>query len=245
MDWGTALNAEIKEASKRRRVSRLCHLTPLRNLVHIASGSGLLSTQQLDDSDRETFNRQDLERLDRHPDHICCSIEYPNAWYLRQRLQDTARAAPLFPDWVCLTLDRKHLWADSTLVCPRNAAAKGGRLVDSGIEAFESLYAPTVQGSGGHVFTRDKLPPACPTDQQAEVLVYQHVPLQDIQHVIVVNEAQARRTFVALRQLNPRDDLPEFRICPEFFDPYGLSRALRSGALPTETVWSPQETTRA
>ncbi len=235
--------AEIERASIRRGISRLCHLTPFRNLVHIASGEGLLSTKQLDDRDRDTFNKQDLERLDGHPDYISCSIEYPNAWYGRQRRSDTARAASLFPDWVCLTIEPKHLWGDTTLFCPRNAAAEGGRLIRSGIEAFESLYAPSVQGSGNRLFTRDGLPSACPTDQQAEVLVHRHVPLKDIQHVIVADEAQARRTFFGLRQLGLSDDLFRFRICPDVFDPYRLSRLLRSGARPAEADWDHREMT--
>ncbi|MDE2695312.1 MAG: DarT ssDNA thymidine ADP-ribosyltransferase family protein [Chloroflexota bacterium] len=235
--------AEIKRAARRRGITRLCHLTPFRNLVHIASGDGLLSTKQLDDHDRATFNKQDLERLDGHPDYISCSIEYPNAWYGRQRRGDTARAASLFPDWVCLTFEPKHLWVDTTLFCPRNAAAEGGRLIRGGVEAFESLYEASVQGSGNRFFTRNALPSACPTDEQAEVLVRRHVPLNDIQHVIVLDEAQARRTFLGLRQLGLSDDLFRFRICPGVFDPYRLSRLLRSGTRPAEVDWDRREMT--
>lgn len=225
----------------RRGIRRLCHLTPFRNLVHIASDVGLLSTRQLEERDRETYNRQDLDRLDGHPDYICCSIEYPNAWYGRRRRGDTAGAASLFPDWVCLTIEPKHLWADTTLFCPRNAAAGGGRLIRSGTAAFESLYEPSVQGSGNRTFNRDELPSACPTDEQAEVLVHRHVPLSDIQHVIVVDEAQATRSFLGLRQLGLGDNLFRFRICPEVFDPHKLSGLLRSGARPAEVDWDHRE----
>ena len=241
MDRGVALNAAIRNASCQRGISRLCHLTPFRNLVHIANGDGLLSTKQLDDRDRGTFNKQDLERLDGHPDHISCSIEYPNAWYGRQRRSDTAGAASLFPDWVCLTIEPKHLWADATLFCPRNAAAEGGRLIRGGVEAFESLYEPRVQGARNRIFTRGGLPSACPTDQQAEVLVYRHIPLEDIQHVVVSDEAQARRIFVGLSQLGLTEDLLRFRLCPEVFDPNRLSGLLRSGARPAEVDWDHRE----
>lgn len=235
--------AEIERASVRRRISRLCHLTPFRNLVHIASGEGLLSTKQLEDQDRVSFNKQDLNRLDGHPDYVSCSIEYPNAWYGRQRRRDSGRTASLFPDWVCLTIEPKHLWMDTTLFCPRNAAAEGGRLIRSGVKAFESLYEPRVQGKGNRVFTRAGLPSACPTDEQAEVLVYRHVPLEDIQHVIVVDEAQARRIFLGLRQLGLSADLFRFRICPDVFDPYTLSGLLRSGDRPVERDWDHREMT--
>ncbi len=227
----------------RRGISRLCHLTPFRNLVHIASGEGLLSTRQLEKHDRDTFNKQDLQRLDGHPDYICCSIEYPNSWYGRRRRSDTASASSLFPDWVCLTIEPKHLWADTTLFCPRNAAAEGGRLVRSGTAAFESLYESSVQGTGNRTFTRDELPLACPTDEQAEVLVHRHVPLRDIQHVIVASEGQARRTFVGLRQLGLSENVFRYRVCQAVFDPYKLSGLLRSGRRPAEVDWDHRETT--
>lgn len=78
------MNADVRRVALDREVSRICHLTPSRNLVHIATGSdGLLSTQALQTAERREFHQQDLERLDGYPDYISCSIEYPNAWYLR------------------------------------------------------------------------------------------------------------------------------------------------------------------
>jgi len=80
------VNAEVRRVALDREVSRICHLTPSRNLVHIATGGdGLLSTQALQAAERREFHQQDLERLDGYPDFISCSIEYPNAWYLRSR----------------------------------------------------------------------------------------------------------------------------------------------------------------
>ena len=231
------MNSEIRAASIRRGVSRLCHLTPCRNLVHIAIGKGLLSSHDLKDEVRQVFNKQDPLRLDRHADYISCSIEYPNAWYLRSRLRALTGEDRNFPDWVCLTIKPNHLWADTTLLCPRNAASEGGRLIGGGIDVFDSLYDPRVQGARGIIFNRRQLPDACPTDEQAEVLVYRHIPLQDIQNVIVVDDAQARKTYVALSQLGAREDLFRLRICPEFFHPSRLSNLLRSGSRPTEADW--------
>ena len=231
------MNSAIRIASNRRGVSRLCHLTPYRNLVHIATGKGLLSSQHLKSEERQVFNEQDPLRLDRHSDYISCSIEYPNVWYLRSRQRNLTGEDRNFPDWVCLTINSKHLWADTTLLCPRNAASAGGELISGGIEAFDSMYEARVRGARGMVFNRGQLPDACPTDEQAEVLVYRHIPLQDIQNVIVVDEAQARKTYVALSQLGASVDLFRLRICAEFFDPGRLSALLRSGSRPIETDW--------
>jgi hypothetical protein len=232
------MNDDLRREAESRGITRLCHLTPFRNLVHIATGEGLLSTAQLSGSERQVFNQQDLARLDQHPDHISCSIEYPNAWYFRQRHSAARGAELLFPDWVCVCIELHHLWRDDTLFCPRNAAAAGGRLVSGGIAAFYSMYAEQVEGAGGQTFTRAaERDPACPTDEQAEVLVYRRIPLEDVQQIVVANESQAKRTFVGLEQLDVSADRFKYAICPEFFDPYRLSQLIRRGGRPEEIRW--------
>lgn len=228
-----AIRAEVE----RREITRLCHLTPLRNLVHIATGDGLASTRMLNESERREFTQQDLERLDEHPDHISCSIEYPNAWYLRQRRSNVDAEARLFPDWVCLCIEPRHLWADGTRFCPRNAAASRGRLVAAGADAFSKLYPDSSFGAYGKEFKRDALPEACPTDEQAEVLVHRAVPLGDIEQIVVADESEAKRVFFGLRQLSVADDAFAYAICPEFFEPYALSALLRAGRRPIERAW--------
>ena len=231
------MNLEIRAAARDRQITRLCHLTPLRNLVHIASGDGLVSTQELGARERLDFNEQDLERLDAHPDYISCSIQYPNAWYLRSRRRDGGVEGRLFPDWVCLCIEPNHLWADETLFCPRNAAADGGRHIRAGLPAFNSLYATRTTGARDQVFTRNELPTPSPTDDQAEVLVRRWIPLDDVQQVVVADESQAKRTYLALHQLGVGDDVFKYVICPEFFDAQRLSRLLRSGNQPAEIAW--------
>ena len=96
----TTFEAEIA----RLNITRLCHLTPLINLVHILAGEGLRSSKSLGADERACFDPQDLLRLDGYPDHISCSIEYPNAWYLRRRRSDATPAQRLAPDWVCILI---------------------------------------------------------------------------------------------------------------------------------------------
>src|SRR4051812_22708233 len=113
-----------------REVSRICHLTPSRNLVHIGTGDdGLLSTQALQVAERREFHQQDLERLDGYPDYISCSIEYPNAWYLRSRRRSMLGEDRLFSDWVVLAIEPEYLWRGGALFFPPDAAAPGGRPV--------------------------------------------------------------------------------------------------------------------
>lgn len=239
------MNDDVCQEAERRGITRLCHFTPFRNLVHIATGDGLRSTAVLSESERQVFNQQDLQRLDQHPSHISCSIEFPNAWYLRQRRRTARGADHLFPDWVCVCVEPHHLWREDTLFCPRNASAMGGRLVAGGVEAFRSLYAQQVDGARGQTFTRTvERQPACPTDDQAEVLVHRRIPLDDLQQIVVADEPQAQRTFIGLEQLGVAADRFRYAVCPEFFDPHALSALLRRGLRPVEREWDHRSMSR-
>ncbi len=222
----------IRKIAEAREIRRLCHFTPSRNLQHIAAGKmGVLSTAALSAAERAAYNATDLARYDGHRDHICCSIEFPNGWYFA-----TARNnEPLFPDWVVLLLRPDSLWRDGTLFSPRNAAANGGRHLAPGAEAFEALFAETVSGSGGQVFRRTHhMREATPTDQQAEVLIPDRVPMDDIIGIAVVDENQARTEQARLRTNGIDPDIFTFVKAPYMFRKYDLSNVIQNGFLPNE-----------
>lgn len=220
--------ASIRASAVHRGVTRLCHFTPSRNLGHIAEDPrGILASQHLAEDEKAILNPTDLMRLDGHPDHVCCSIQYPNAWYFR-----TARGQErLFRDWVVLLIEAHYLWRVDTKFCPRNAAAGQGRLVGEGAEAFEALFAETVEGV--HTYRRGPDHPAfLPTDEQAEVLIPDRIQRQDVIGIAVRDDAQAKREVSRLELLDRHP--PPILIVPEFFDPNALSRRLRAGRIPTE-----------
>lgn len=233
------MNEEIRAGALERGITRLCHFTPTRNLVHILSGAdGILSTSALQNAERRDFHQQDLLRLDGYPDHISCSIEYPNAWYLRRRIENVEDDAQLFSDWVALMIKPDYLWADETLFCPRNAAAAGGRLVQAGAEAFEGLFAPRVSGAYGRDYVRTaERPRYCPTDEQAEVLIRRRVPPADILGIVVKDAAQAARELVRLTQIGVPAERIRLVVCPELFQPYVLKGLLQRGQRPVEYEW--------
>jgi ssDNA thymidine ADP-ribosyltransferase, DarT len=232
------VNTKIKSEVGRRRIIRLCHFTPSRNLGQILSGTlGVLSTMRLRDDERHVFAPTDLERLDGHTDHISCSIEYPNAWYF-----DKARARDvLFRDWVILFIDRKYLWQDGTRFCHRNASASYGREVRIGHSAFEALFAPKITGAYGRNYTRTaRTPEYCVTDEQAEVLIPDKIALEDILGVAVHSAEQARNEFVRLLYLGiPEERLRELTVvvAPDLYDKYRLSAILKQGQRPEETLF--------
>ncbi len=230
------MSEKIKGEVRRRGIPRLCHFTPSRNLGQILSGKlGVLATRRLEEDERYIFAPTDLERLDRHTDHISCSVEYPNAWYF-----DKARSREtLFRDWAVLFIDPKYLWKDGTRFCPRNAAASSGREVGSGHSAFEKLFASEVAGAYGRKYSRSLLTPDyCVTDEQAEVLIPDQIALEDIVGVAVHSVEQARNELVRLKLLGiPEKSVRELKVvvAPDLFDKYRLSALLKQGKRPEET----------
>jgi hypothetical protein len=229
----------IRAEAERREISRLIHFTPLRNLVHIStSDAGLKSTKMLLEEERSEFNQQDLDRLDGHPDHISCTIEYPNAYYMQSKKREARGEARIFPNWVCLILAPTHLWSDSTLLCPHNAGGRGGTRVRAGLNTFMSMFADQIDAPK-NTWIRQRHPECCPTDAQAEVLVHRQVPLKDVLGIVVETESQAADTYAILKQLEaPVDQLP-LTVAPDFYAPSHLSAELRNGRLPVEVPWNP------
>ena len=224
------MSTAIQQSVTARQIERLCHFTPSRNLVHIATDRrGLLATAHLEEMERAAFNPTDLERWDGHKEHICCSVQVPNAWYFRKaRSKDR-----LFRDWVVLLIAPHYLWMKGTKFCPRNAAARGGREVASGHAAFEAMFAARVVGAYGKEFVRSANRPAClPTDEQAEVLIPDRVVREDVFGIVVKDESQAKREIARLQTLNER--VPRVLIAKDFFNANWLSATLRSGNFPSE-----------
>ncbi len=227
------MNASIQEKVTRRGISRLCHFTPSRNLLHIATDpNGILSTARLEKDEKAILNPTDLERYDGHPSHVCCSIQYPNSWYFNRARNDGQN---LFTDWVVLFIKPYHLWASGTKFCERNAAANSGRGIAEGEVAFNAMFQDRVTGTCNMVYTRSHVHPSwLTTDEQAEVLIPDRVAREDILGVAVATLEQAKREHVRLTQLQA--EVPKLFVVPEFFDePRRLSRMLRMGHPPTET----------
>lgn len=211
-------------------ITRLCHFTQSRKLAHIFTGlGGIWSTSYLREHYPDLLDQMDTARLDGHEDYICCSIEYPNTWYLNRVLDHD----PLFKEWVIIYISPSIIWRSDTLYSPRNAAAERGNLIVSDYAGFTQLYQQQVSGAQNRVRARTPhMLPACPTDDQAEVLVKQHIPYTDIIGVAVNSPEQARIEKNRLALLGCR--LPiKWYIAPEIFNG-SWSRSIRIGQRPQE-----------
>lgn len=225
----------IRNECLKRGITRICHFTPSRNFVHMAaSGVGILSTRKLKEEERCMYTPTDLLRLDGQEGFVCCSIEYPNSWYFaKARAKET-----LFADWVILFIDPKYLWMPGTKFCPRNASKGRGRYVLEGEEAFGELFSDIISIGGRTIVRAPQHLPCCPTDDQAEVLIPDRIPLQDVIGVAVSSEEQAKKEIVRLQLARLESGLFRWVIAPVLYDKYALSTAIRSGTRPVEIPWT-------
>ena len=193
----------------------------------MSDARGVLASRHLEDDESAIFHPTDKDRLDGYPDHVCCSIQYPNAWYFKK-----ARAAEiLFLDWVVLLIRAHYLWQPGAMFCPRNAAAGYGQLVSGGMAAFDAMFAHSVQGVQSYSRGPEH-PDWLPTDEQAEVLIPDHIGFSDVCGVVVRDDDQAAREASRLSLIGVT--VPRIVIVPEFFEPQVLSRCLRIGRIPSE-----------
>jgi hypothetical protein len=178
-------------------------------------------------------NPTDSNRYDGRDDLICCSIEYPNTYYLH----NVKNKEPLFLDWVVLYIDYKHLWSSDTCFCHRNAAADFGRHIAQGIVAFDKLFSSSTSGSGGRMFNRyHNHLECCPTDIQAEVLLKDPIPLDSIIGIAVQSEEQAQREICRLNLQGIFIDKPIY-IAPDFFQRTTLSGLIQQGVRANEKLY--------
>jgi hypothetical protein len=227
----------VAERVAARGITRVCHFTPSRSLAHIlANRSGIRPSRELSEEERQVFNPTDLKRLDNHTSHICCSIEYPNGWYMAK----AQSAESLFPDWVVLFVRPTVLSLPDTLFCPRNAAAGGGRYLDRGVDGFDAMYPLSGTGAYGKMFRRGATHLRCsPTDDQAEVLVPLRIPVEDIIGIAVRTADQGVEERIRLGYCGIDHAGLNFVVAPDLFQKHALSRAIRDGVRPKESPLAP------
>lgn len=216
-----------------RGISRLCHFTPIRNLLQIVNApGGILPRVVLEKDETAWFAPTDSLRLDRHRGHTCCSVEYPNTYFLEKAIQNE----PIFKDWAILEIDPSFIWSQGTLFSPCNAATAGGAYIRAGLDGFKSLYSDPSEGPRRWSRRGTHLLPV-PTDMQAEVLVEQAIPLSAIRAIIVRNTEQVALNAVRIRLSGANQHRFKFKVAGALFTATQLRDDVWAGRRPSETSW--------
>ena len=214
-----------------RGVTRLCHFTKLKDLTHILlSDDGIVSSTAIRP---DVKDQKDPERYDGELDYVCCSIEYPNSWYLRRAQQRDADH--VFRDWVTIYIDLDILNYRDVKFCPCNAATHCGAYISSDESKICALY------SSPNVVNRVRTPQmlqCCPTDDQAEILIRDNIPYSFFRGIAVCNETVAQQVYSIIRTYE-KTSLPIY-IAPNVLNT-NWSNSVRSGIRPEETKLTVKE----
>ena len=165
-----------------RGVTRLCHFTKFQNLTHIiTSADGVLASSSIR---QDTKNVNDTARYDGELDFVCCSVQYPNSWFLKKAMQNNSDK--IFREWVVLYIDLSILKYKNTKFCPCNASKDKGAYISKNMDNIDSIFASTV--STFPYPRTSKMLSCCPTDGQAEILIENSIPREYIKGIAVGNE---------------------------------------------------------
>ena len=217
-------NKEVKE----RGISRLCHFTRSDTALKILSSEN--GIKAVDFLDKDIYDANDPYRLDGRTDCVNCSIQYPNHWYW-DRVKDKD---PLFNEWVILLINPSILLLDTTEFCAINAATARGAHIKKGYSSFKELFQPIVHGRKRY----SNMLSCCPTNDQAEVLVYKNVSRKDIIGLSVKDKDQAERVSIRLYYNLESKGIPKLDIiiAPDSFNGK-WSQKVREGIIPLETKY--------
>ncbi len=217
----------------KRGVTRLCHFTKIKSLVHIlADSQGILATQFIQSDVRK---QNDEFRVDGVLDYVCCSIEYPNVWYwerVKQRDEDA-----IFKEWAILCIDPKIIQYKKIKFCPCNAAYGGGQYITQDFAQFDELFDQDTTVGQKKYYRSPEMLSCCPTDGQAEILIEQNIPLRFIKAIIVGTENIADQINAVLKIYKCEIDL---YVAPDVCNA-NWSDLVRQGKRPTEIKYNVDE----
>lgn len=156
----------MEAAVEKRKIKFVWHFTRLENLDSILL-NGLVPRAILEaQSTSAIYN--DAYRLDGEKAANCLSIGHPNYKMFFSLRQHNPQQ-----EWVVLACKPSILWLKDCAFCYENAASSNVKAIPlasrKGLGAFEKLFSPA---DGKPCRTDLKLPDDCPTNPQAEVLVF-------------------------------------------------------------------------
>lgn len=157
---------KIKEFVEQQGIKQLVHFTKVENLPSIMQ-HGIVPFSRAEEMNIRPLTNDQL-RLDGHLDGSSLSIGFPNHrmfYKYRQENQDI--------DWVVLGIKPSILWTKDCAFCRHNAA--DARIISTPLKdlrSYESLTGMFSEIEGYDSREVQKLLTFDPTDEQAEVLVF-------------------------------------------------------------------------
>lgn len=188
---------EFQKEIARRGIEYLIHFTPTINLLSIFEQGKLLSRallERFDIDQTDIFDYVEFTDDIRFDDksYINLSIQHPNSFLFSRFQQKTADESHVY--WCVLKIDKKYIYQINTLFSVTNAANRHNKRnvgVTGDINKFRMMFAnslPIVTSYGSRTITRNGLKDKYPTDEQAEILVKNEIPVSGILQVCFKND---------------------------------------------------------
>ncbi|MDO9493272.1 DUF4433 domain-containing protein [Acetobacterium sp.] len=210
-----------------RGVTRFCHFTKFQSLTHIITSiDGVMASSSIR---QDTKNVTDTARYDGELDYVCCSVQYPNSWFLKKAIQNNHDK--IFKDWVVLYVELNILNYKEAKFCPCNASKSYGAYINNDIDNIESIFATSV--STFDYPRSPKMLSCCPTDGQAEILIKDNIPRDFINGIAIGNEEVAKRVYAMLK-ISSMERIPLY-IAPDVLSP-NWSKMIKNDRRPEETL---------
>lgn len=211
-----------------RGVTRLIHATHFRNLPQIFEEGELLPRTVVLQRKLRSIMPDD-RRLDRRPDCVSASIEFPNVYFMEDSSNKAGHSFPM-RDWALLALQPTIVDRGGTLFHPCNAARDSGRHGDP--NAVGRLWASPspvtgIERSVTHL-------PESPTDLQAEVQLPDTVATEDIIAVIGISAPIVEGWRDSYRHLKHSSHI-RWGYSRMLFDRTMLSSWIAGGSRPNES----------
>lgn len=204
-------NIEFQKEIASRGIEHLIHFTPTINLLSIFEQGKLLSRallERFDIDQTDIFDYVEFTDDIRFDDksYINLSIQHPNSFLFSRFRQKTADESHVY--WCVLKIDKKYIYNADTLFSVTNAANSYNKRnvgVTGDINKFRMMFAnslPIVTSYNSKTITRNGLKDKYPTDEQAEVLVKNEIPVSDILQVCFKDDNDLAAGKAALSDYN-------------------------------------------
>ncbi|MDO6537965.1 DarT ssDNA thymidine ADP-ribosyltransferase family protein [Alteromonas stellipolaris] len=181
---------------KSRDIDYVWHFTKIENVDSILA-NGLIPRATLE-AQGAAVAYNDQYRIDGQRTANCLSIGHPNyKMFYSLRCQDSSQI------WVVVAFKPEILWLKDCAFCFENAASNNVAAIPiqnrKGVAAFRRMFDPVAGKPNRETL---KLPDDCPTNPQAEILVFDTIEPQYVEGVITPD----KQTEQALKAKYPNFD---------------------------------------
>lgn len=202
---------EFEQEIEKRRIDYLIHFTPTINLLSIFELGKLMSRKLLEEFDvdqTDIFDYVEFTDEVRFDDksYINLSIQHPNTFLFNRFRVKTAEH--IHVNWCVITIDKKFIYEKNTLFSITNAANSHNKRnvgVTGDLDKFKRLFDNSINivtSYNSRTITRNNLKDKYPTDEQAEVLVKNEIPIEAIINVCFKDANDLATVKAALSDFN-------------------------------------------